>query len=149
MYLYRVHNIIFRPFWHVNSKKETIWVFPKWLCLNSANSVNHNQIQEQYDYQRYYPCGNRYIASTSNTKCIFITTSGYISIATHHSTDSSGKLLFTTISRSVSIVRYRISLVTIQLLDLVMIHWVHWIQRKLFRENSTVSFYVQIDKMML
>ena len=36
--------------------------------------------------------------------------------------DSSGKLLFTTISRNVSIVRYRISLVTILLLDLVMIH---------------------------
>ena len=37
-------------------------------------------------------------------------------------TDSSGKLLYTTISRNVTIVRYRISLVTILLLDLVMIH---------------------------
>ena len=32
-------------------------------------------------------------------------------------TDSSGKLLFTTISRNVSTVRYRMSLVTILLLD--------------------------------
>ena len=35
--------------------------------------------------------------------------------------DSSGKLLFTTTSRNISIVRYRMSLVTILLLDLVMI----------------------------
>ena len=37
-------------------------------------------------------------------------------------TDSNGKLLFTTISSNVSIFRYRISLITILLLDLVMIH---------------------------
>ena len=54
-------------------------------------------------------------------------------------TDSSGKLLFTTVLRNISIVRYRISLVTILLLDLVMIHWIRWIQRKSFRENSIVS----------
>ena len=52
------------------------WVFPKWLSLNSANSVNHDKIQEQYCYHRYYPSGNRYIPSASNTKWIFITTSG-------------------------------------------------------------------------
>ena len=51
-------------------------------------------------------------------------------------TDSSGKLLFTTTSRSLTIVRYRMSLVTILVLDLVMIHWIHWIHRKSFRENS-------------
>ena len=51
-------------------------------------------------------------------------------------TDSSGKLLFTTVLRNISVVRYRISLVTILLLDLVMIHWIRWIQRKSFRENS-------------
>ena len=27
-----------------------IWVFPKWLSLNSANSVNHDKIQEEYGY---------------------------------------------------------------------------------------------------
>ena len=51
-------------------------------------------------------------------------------------TDSSGKSLFTTISMNVFIVRCRISLVTILLLDLVMIHWIHLIQRKSFRDNS-------------
>ena len=40
----------------------------------------------------------------------------------YQATDSSGKLLYTTMSRNVSIVRYRISLETILLLDLVMIH---------------------------
>ena len=47
-------------------------------------------------------------------------------------TDSRVKSLFTTISRNVSIFRYRISLVTILLLYLVVIHW---IQRKSLREN--------------
>ena len=37
-------------------------------------------------------------------------------------TDSSAKLLYTTISRNVTIVRCRMSLVAILLLDLVMIH---------------------------
>ena len=54
-------------------------------------------------------------------------------LSRYQPTNISGKLLFTTISRNVSIVRYRISLVTILLLDLVMIRW---IQRKSFRENS-------------
>ena len=56
-------------------------------------------------------------------------------------TDSSGKLLYTTISRNVTFVRCRISLVTILLLDLVMIHWIRWIQGKSFRENSTGYFH--------
>ena len=44
--------------------------------------------------------------------------------------DSSRKSLFTTISKNVSIVRYGMSLVTKQLLDLVMNHWICWIQRE-------------------
>ena len=54
-------------------------------------------------------------------------------------TDSSGKLLYTTVSRNVTFVRCRMSLVTILLLDLVMIHWIRWIQRWSFRENSNGS----------
>ena len=37
------------------------WVFPKWLSLNSANSVNHDKIQEQYGYQRHSTSDNSYI----------------------------------------------------------------------------------------
>ena len=62
---------------------------------------------------------------------------------------SSGKLLFTTISRNVSICRYRISLVTILLLDLVMIHWIRWIQRKSFRENSNAFYLDQVTFLRL
>ena len=40
----------------------------------------------------------------------------------YQSIDSSGKLLYTTISRKVTFVRCRMALVTILLLDLVMIH---------------------------
>ena len=47
---------------------------------------------------------------------------------------------FLLLSRNISIVRYRISLVTILFLDLVMIHWIRWIQRKLFREHPIVEF---------
>ena len=94
--------------------------------------------------KRYYPFGNKYITSASNIKCIFITISGYISVANHHCDryqpmDGSGNFLFTTTSRGVSNVRSRMSLVTILLLDFVMIHWIGWIQRRSFRENSIVS----------
>ena len=53
-------------------------------------------------------------------------------------TDGSRKFFFTTVSRNVSIVSYRMSLVTILLLDSVMIHWIRWIQGKSFRENSNI-----------
>ena len=42
----------------------------------SANSVNYDKIQKWYGYQKYFSSGNKYIASASNTKCIFIDTSG-------------------------------------------------------------------------
>ena len=45
-------------------------------------------------------------------------------------TDSSGKFFFTTISSNISIVRCRMCVVTILLLDLITIHWIRWIQRK-------------------
>ena len=53
----------------------------------------------------------------------------------------SGKLLYTTILRNVTFVRCRMSLVTILLLDLVMIHWIRWIQRKSFREYPSKPFH--------
>ena len=63
-----------------------------------------------------------------------------------HSPLWSEKLLFTTMSRNVSIVRIRISPVTILLLDLVMSHWIRLIQRKSFRENSNSFFSPLIDE---
>ena len=65
-------------------------------------------------------------------RCLLLLTT----VNRYPSKDSSGKFFFTTTSRTsrnVSIVRYRMSLVTILPLDFVMIHW---IQRKSFRENS-------------
>ena len=44
--------------------------------------------------------------------------------------------LCSSVTGSVSVARWVISLVTILLMDLVMIHWIRWIQRKSFRENS-------------
>ena len=43
----------------------TNWVFPYWL---SANSVNHDQIQEQYGYQRHSISDNRYSPWYSSNK---------------------------------------------------------------------------------
>ena len=126
-------------------QKWLIWVFPKWLSLNSVNSVNHDQIQKQYGYQRYYPSSNRYIASASNTKCIIITTSRYLFPVTtrnrYQSIDSSGKFFFTTTSRNITIVKCRMSLVTILVLEFVMIDWIRWIQRKSFSKNWNVMVY--------
>ena len=47
----------------------------------------------------------------------------------YQSTGSRGKFFFTTTSRNVTIVRCRMSLVTILVLDFVTFHWVQWIQR--------------------
>ena len=57
----------------------------------------------------------------------------------YQSMDSSGKFFFTTTSGNVSIVRYRMSLVTILVMDFVMIRLIRWIQRKSFSKNSSVS----------
>ena len=54
----------------------------------------------------------------------------------YQSIGSSGKFFFTTTSKNITIDRWVIPLVTKLLLDLVMIHWICWIQRKSFRENS-------------
>ena len=61
-------------------------------------------------------------------------------------TDSNEKFCFTTTSRNVSIVRYRMSLVAILPLDYVMIHW---IQRKSFRENSIKFLSLEVDSCYL
>ena len=54
-------------------------------------------------------------------------------------TSSNGKFFFTTASRNVTIVRCRMSLVTIPVLDFVMIHLIHWIHRKSFRKNLNIT----------
>ena len=56
----------------------------------------------------------------------------------YQSTGSSGKFFFTTTLRNVTIVRCRMFQVTILVLDFVLIHWIHWIQRNPFRKNSIV-----------
>ena len=60
--------------------------------------------------------------------------------------DSSRKIFFTITSSNTSIVSYGMSLVTILFLDLIMVHWIHWIQRNPFRKNSNVlRFFVEDD----
>ena len=121
-----------------------IGVFPKWISLNSLKSVNHDKIQKWNGYQSYYPSANRYITSASNKSAFSLLPLGryLLPVTTWHryqSTGSSGKFYFTTTSRNVTVVRCRMSLVTILVLDFVMIHWICWIQRKSFRKNSIVS----------
>ena len=53
--------------------------------------------------------------------------------------DSNGNFFFTTARRNISVARYGLSLVTTLLLDLAKIHWIQWIQRKLFRQISNES----------
>ena len=57
--------------------------------------------------------GNRYLPRGSNKNTIYITSTSNVSVA-----------------------RWVIPLVNIPLLDLVMIHWIRWIQGKSFRKNS-------------
>ena len=43
--------------------KENNRVFSQWLSLNSANSMNHDKVQNWSGYQMWYLSGNRYITS--------------------------------------------------------------------------------------
>ena len=118
-----------------------IWVFPKWLSLNSANSVNHDQIQEQYGYQRHSISDNRYITWYSSKKNFLLLSVGWylfraVSGNRYLPQDSNENTLYITSTGNVHVARWLIPLVTILLLDLVMIHWIRWIQGKSFRENS-------------
>ena len=70
------------------------WCFPSlaWIkfFLNKFRWIHQLQwimtkSKKWYGYHRYYPSGNKCITSVCNIKCIFITTSEYIFIATHHS----------------------------------------------------------------
>ena len=54
-------------------------------------------------------CGNRYLPRDSNENTLCITSTGNVSVS-----------------------RWAIPLLTMRLLDLVMIHWIRWIQRKSF-----------------
>ena len=60
----------------------------------------------------------------------------------YQSIDTSGKVFFTTSSRYVATVRYRMSLVAILVLDfgLWIIQWMRWIHRKSFSKNSIRVF---------
>ena len=60
--------------------KKSIWVFPKWLSLNSANSVNHDKIQDQYGYQKQSTSDNTYIPSFSGKKEFSTTTCRLVSV---------------------------------------------------------------------
>ena len=68
--------------------------------------------------------GNRYLPRGSNENTLCINSTGKVSVA-----------------------RRVIPLVTILLLDLVMIHWIRWIQGKSFGENSIVNFILLVKKL--
>ena len=59
-------------------------LFPKWLSLNSLNSMNRDKVQKWYGYYWHYPSGYSYILNDSNRKYIFFTTSGYVPVTTRH-----------------------------------------------------------------
>ena len=116
------------------------WVFPKWLSLNS---VNHDQIQEQYGYQRHSISDNRYIPWYSSKKnfpllsvvwYLFRVMSGNKYLPQ----DSNENALCITSTDNVYVARWVIPMVTILLLHLVMIHWICSIQGKSFWENSNI-----------
>ena len=87
--------------------------------------------QMHYQWEKYRVYFHYYLWNLYTPDALALTT-----LNRHQLTDSIGKFFFTTTSSNVSAVRYRVSVVTILLLDLVMIRWIRWIQRKSFRENS-------------
>ena len=116
-------------------------VFPKWISLNSANSVNHDKIQKWYGYQSHYHLLTDTLPILEIKSAFSLLPLGMylVPLTTwnrYQSTDNSGKFFFTTTSRNVTIVRCRMSLVTILVLVFFVIHWIRWIQRTSFRKNS-------------
>ena len=57
---------------------------------------------------------------------------------------SNKNFIFTTSSKNITITKHGVFLVTIPILCFVMIHWIQWIQQKLFRKtsNRSVSIYL-------
>ena len=121
------------------------WRFPKWIWVNS---VNHDKIQNDMV--------TRGITHLETNKLPVVDYKVYLhyhlwvlmpftTLNRYWPTDSSGKSFchYT----NVSIARYRVSLVTILLLNFVLIHWIHlgktrqWIPWRSFRENSNVKFF--------
>ena len=96
--------------------------------MNSPNSVNRDQIQEQYGYQRYSISDNRYIPRykvvKSNFPLLFVGWYLFIVVSGNRylPRGSNKKTFCITSIGNVSIARWVIPLVTILLLDLVMIH---------------------------
>ena len=79
-----------------------------------------------------------YITSDSNIKSIFITPSYLLSIATHHIDSKPERVkeisfLLLLLHPGICLLLSGLSMVTTLILDLVKIHWIQW---KLFRENS-------------
>ena len=56
-----------------------IRVFPKWILLNSANSVTHDKIQKCYGYHSH-----KFITNGGNTKYICINKSRWIHTAIYY-----------------------------------------------------------------
>ena len=116
---------------------ENNWVFPKWLSLNSYNSVNHDKTQGQYGYYRHSISDNRYIPCYSGKKNFpLLSVDWYLFRVVSSNRYLPSDILCITSTGNVFVTRWVIPLVTISLLDFVMFHWIRWIQRKSFRENT-------------
>ena len=117
------------------------WAFPKWLSLNSSNSVNPDKIQDQFGYERHSISDNNYNPWGSGKK-EFSNTDWYpFQVVTGYRylpRGSNENALFIISTGNVSFSRWGITLVTIPFLDFVMIHWICWIQWNSFRKNSNM-----------
>ena len=63
-----------------------------------------------------------------------------LSFNRHQTRDSNGNALSITKTSDVFVAWWVLPLVTRLFLDFVMIHWIRWIQRRSFRENSNDTF---------
>ena len=107
------------------------------------NSMNHDQIQELYVYQRHSISDNRYIPWYSSNKYFPLLSVGWylfraVSGTIYLPRGSNENTLCITSTDNVS--------VAILLLDLVMIHQTRWVQGKSFRENLTIAVITKVTE---
>ena len=104
------------------------WVFPKWLSLNSLNSMNHDKAQNWNGYQEY-PCLVIVMFSdvVVKMKFILLCLDWYLFImviGNRYSPRGRKKVFSITIIGTVTMSRQVMQVAIILFLDLVMIHWI-------------------------
>ena len=135
-----------RAEFHSTSKKRcNTRLFPKWMSLNSANSVNHQKSPKNIVGTTYLDIVTFPVIVVESTFSL-LPLGRYLlpqtTLNRYFSRYSSNNFISTTSSVNITITRHGVFLVTIPILCFVMIHWIQW---KSSRENSNGHCFITLE----